>query len=113
MIEEAVGTGPIRVAAEFVHDHEGGTFNRYWESHFELGVLLVKNREWQQAADELARSIALDPSHAAAHFQLARAYDKLGKPEMARAERAEHERLTAAETNAAQSAASAKAKPIP
>jgi tetratricopeptide (TPR) repeat protein len=72
----------------------------YWESHFELGVLLGKDREWKQAAAELSRSIELNPKVAAAHFQLARAYDKLGDPERARAERAEHQRLTAAETGA-------------
>jgi len=72
----------------------------YWESHFELGVLLAKNRQWADAAAELKRGIELNPKHAAAHFQLARVYEKLGKPELAQAERAEHERLTAAETNA-------------
>jgi predicted Zn-dependent protease len=72
----------------------------YWESHFELGVLLGKNRDWKQAAAELSRSIELNPKVAVAHFQLARAYDKLGDPERARAERAEHQRLTAAETGA-------------
>ncbi|MGO9232367.1 MAG: tetratricopeptide repeat protein [Bryobacteraceae bacterium] len=72
----------------------------YWESHFELGVLLAKDRRWEDAAAELKRGIELNPKHAAAHFQLARVYEKLGKPELAQAERAEHERLTAAETNA-------------
>jgi tetratricopeptide (TPR) repeat protein len=72
----------------------------YWESHFELGVLLAKSRRWDEAAAELVRGIELNPKHAAAHFQLARVYEKLGKPELARAERAEHQRLTAAETNA-------------
>jgi Flp pilus assembly protein TadD len=84
----------------------------YWESHFELGVLLVKNREWKQAAAELSRSIELNPKVAAAHFQLARAYDKLGDPERARAERAEHERLTASETGAGPSSPSLKGKPL-
>jgi predicted Zn-dependent protease len=85
----------------------------YWESHFELGVLLAKNREWKQAAAELSRSIELNPKVAAAHFQLARAYDKLGDPERARAERAEHQRLTAAETGAGPALPDAKDKPLP
>ena len=72
----------------------------YWESHFELGVLLAKNRDWKQAAAELTRSIELNPPVVAAHFHLARAYDKLGDPERAQAERAEHQRLTASETGA-------------
>ncbi len=71
----------------------------YWESHYELGVLLARNRRWEAAATELKRGIELNPKHAAAHFQLARVYEKLGKPELAQVERAEHERLTAAETN--------------
>src|ERR1039457_5020629 len=85
----------------------------YWESHFELGVLLEKSREWKQAAAELSRSIELNPKVAAAHFQLARAYDKLGDPERARAERAEHQRLTAAETGAGPALPDAKDKPLP
>jgi tetratricopeptide (TPR) repeat protein len=85
----------------------------YWESHFELGVLLAKNREWKPAAAELSRSIELNPKVAAAHFQLARAYDKLGDPERARAERAEHQRLTAAETGAGLALPDAKDKPLP
>lgn len=71
----------------------------YWEAHFELGVQLLKKHEWKEAAAELSRSIALNPRVAAAHFQLARAYDRLGEPERAKAERSEHERLTAPETN--------------
>ena len=83
----------------------------YWESHFELGMLLGKNREWKQAAAELSRSIQLNPKVAAAHFQLARAYDKLGDPERARAERAEHARLTAAETGVGPSMPDLKDEP--
>ena len=79
-----------------------GLNDGYWESHFELGVLMVRQQQWQTAAAELARSIELNPKNAPAHFQLARAYDKLGQPERAQAERAEHERLTAAETGAGQ-----------
>ena len=71
----------------------------YWESHYELGALLARSRRWEDAAVELSRGIELNPKHAAAHFQLARVYEKMGKPELAQAERAEHERLTAAETN--------------
>lgn len=85
----------------------------YWESHFELGVLLGKKREWKAAAAELSRSIELNPKAAAAHFQLARAYEKLGDPERAEAERAEHQRLTAAETGAGPVLPGPKDKPLP
>ena len=87
--------------------------DRYWESHFELGSLLSKDRKWKEAAAELSRSIELNPKVAAAHFQLARAYDKLGDAERARAERAEHQRLTAAETGADPAVPAAKDKPLP
>jgi tetratricopeptide (TPR) repeat protein len=70
----------------------------YWESRFELGVLLGKKKAWNESAAELSHSIELNPNFAAAHFQLARAYEKLGDSEKARLERAEHQRLTAAET---------------
>jgi tetratricopeptide (TPR) repeat protein len=85
----------------------------YWESHFELGVLLAKSREWKQAAAELSRSIELNPGVAAAHFQLARAYDKLGDSKRAQAERDEHQRLTAAETGAGPALPVLKGKPLP
>ncbi|HTP35710.1 MAG TPA: tetratricopeptide repeat protein [Candidatus Acidoferrales bacterium] len=85
----------------------------YWEAHFELGVLLGKKREWGQAAAELSRSIELNPRVAAAHFHLARACDKLGDPERAQAERAEHKRLTAEETGAGPELPVRKDKPLP
>jgi tetratricopeptide (TPR) repeat protein len=92
----AAGDEPAKVEAALrrsiqLNDH-------YWESHFELGVLLARKREWQTAASELSRGIELNPKNAPAHFQLARVYDKLGRAELAQAERAEHQRLTAAET---------------
>jgi tetratricopeptide (TPR) repeat protein len=96
----AGGGDPAEIEAELRRSNRLN--DAYWESHFELGVLLAKNRRWEEAAAELARGIELNPKHAAAHFQLARVYEKLGKPELAQAERAEHQRLTAAETNAEQ-----------
>ena len=60
-----------------------------------------------------SRSIVLNPKVAAAHFQLARAYDKQGDAERARAERAEHERLSAAETGAGPGLSGTKDKPLP
>ena len=92
----AAGEDPAKVEAELRRSI--GLNDRYWESHFELGVLLEKKADWRTAAVELKRSIELNPQHAPAHFQLARAYDKLGQRELAQAERAEHGRLTAAET---------------
>ncbi len=66
-----------------------------WESHYELGVLLEKQRKFQEAAAELERSIAISSNQADVHYHLSRIYDRLGQPDKAAAERAIHERLTA------------------
>jgi len=92
----AAGSEPAKVEAELRRSIQLN--GRFWQSHYELGVLLAERREWPAAAAELARSVELNPSNAPAHFQLARVYDRLGKPDQAQAERAEHQRLTAAET---------------
>lgn len=73
--------------------HLNGSF---WESHLELGVLLAQRANWQAAARELSRSIELNPRSARAHYQLARVYQRLGKLELAREERAEYARLNEA-----------------
>jgi tetratricopeptide (TPR) repeat protein len=67
-----------------------------WESHYELGVLLEKQRKFTEAAPELERSAALSPDQADVHYHLARVYDRLGQPEKAAREREAHQRLTAA-----------------
>jgi tetratricopeptide (TPR) repeat protein len=64
-----------------------------WESHYELGVLELKKRQYQAALAELSRSIELEPKQPTAHYQLARVYDRLGQPDKAKAEREIHERL--------------------
>ena len=72
----------------------------FWESHLELGALLASQSKWPEAARELARSIELNPGQTRAHYELARVYLRMGKPDLARAERAEYERLKTAETDA-------------
>lgn len=71
-----------------------------WESHYELGVLQLKKRQYQAALAELIRSIELQPNQPTAHYQLARVYDRLGQPEKAKAEREIHERLASGSTPA-------------
>jgi tetratricopeptide (TPR) repeat protein len=68
----------------------------YWESHFELGVLLGARRQFDEAAREMRRGADLHPDDPAPHYHLARFYDRLGKPAEAAAERELHARLTAA-----------------
>jgi tetratricopeptide (TPR) repeat protein len=71
----------------------------FWESHLELGALLSSESKWPEAARELSRSIELSPGQSRAHYELARVYLRMGKPDLARAERAEYERLKSAETD--------------
>jgi tetratricopeptide (TPR) repeat protein len=73
----------------------------FWESHLELGALLSSESKWPEAERELLRSIELNPGQTRAHYELARVYLRLGKPDLARAERAEYERLKSAETDRA------------
>ena len=70
------------------------------ESRLELGALLSSQSKWPEAARELSRSIELNPGQSRAHYELARVYLRMGKPDLARAERAEYERLKSAETGA-------------
>lgn len=107
----AAGGDPAEIEAELRRSIQLN--DAYWESHFELGVLLARNRRWEDASAELTRGIELNPKHAAAHFHLARVYEKLGKPEQAQAERAEHQRLTAAETDAERTLPGAGNEPLP
>lgn len=46
-----------------------------------------------EAIDDFKKAAALDPKNAANHFQLARAYDKLGRTQEAQAESATYERM--------------------
>ena len=75
--------------------------DRYWESHFELGLILEQQRKFEEAARELRRSIELNPGDPVPHYRLARVYDRLGKTDEARAERAVHAKLSAAAPGAA------------
>lgn len=62
-----------------------------------LGTLLDRKQDYAAAASMLERSIQLDPRAAAAHFRLARVYERLGRKEEAAVQRALHEKLSAEE----------------
>ena len=66
----------------------------FWESHFDLGILLERRRRFEDAAREIRRAAELNPDDASVHYRLARLYDRLGKTAEARAERDLHEKLT-------------------
>jgi tetratricopeptide (TPR) repeat protein len=73
------------------------------ESHFELGVLLVKKHQFELAETHLARAVELNPKSSKAHYHLARVYTRLGKAGQARAEQELHEKLTEQERLATRS----------
>ena len=76
--------------------------DKFWESHFELALLLEQKRDFAGAAAELERAVQLHPQNPTPHYRLARIYDRLGKSEQAQFERALHEKLAAAEKAAIQ-----------
>lgn len=65
-----------------------------WESRYELGVLLEKQRKFAEAAAELERAAAINADQADVHYHLSRVYDRLGQSEKAARERDVHQRLT-------------------
>jgi tetratricopeptide (TPR) repeat protein len=80
------------------------------ETHYQVGCLLERKRDYAGAARELERSITLNPKESAAHFHLSRVYDKLGRKEQAARERELHEKLTESE-NAAPAASGTEPRP--
>ncbi len=53
------------------------------EAFFQMGILDQRLMHWQESAAMLQKAVALQPSYAQAHYQLARAYSHLGKREQA------------------------------
>ncbi len=68
--------------------------SQFWESHFELGLLLEREGKLAEAGEEIKRSIELSPQDPTPHYRLARIYDRLGKTAEARAERELHTKLS-------------------
>jgi tetratricopeptide (TPR) repeat protein len=66
----------------------------FWESHFELGQLLARQRHFADAASELRKAIQFDPKQPMPHYHLARVYDRLGESDKAKTERDIHARLS-------------------
>ena len=84
------------VAAEAMLRKSIAVNDGYWESHFELGVLLGEERKFEEAAREMRRGAELNASDPVPHYHLARLYDRMGKAEEASAEREMHARLASA-----------------
>jgi tetratricopeptide (TPR) repeat protein len=62
-------------------------------AHFEMGTVLDRLQRFAEAAVEFARAAELAPQDPAAHYRLARDYDRIGKHEAAQAEREKHAQL--------------------
>jgi tetratricopeptide (TPR) repeat protein len=77
----------------------------FWESHFELGLLFEKRRDFSSAAAEIERAVALNPKEATPHYRLARIYDRLDKKAEADAQRDLHAKLSAEEGSGMQKTA--------
>ena len=84
------------VAAEALLRKSIAVNDGYWESHFELGVLLGEQRKFEEAVREMRRGAELNPSDPVPHYHLARLYDRMGKAAEASAERELHARLAGA-----------------
>jgi tetratricopeptide (TPR) repeat protein len=65
-------------------------------AHFERGTVLDRFERFRDAADEFQRAAQLAPSDPAAHYRLARDYDRIGNHEAAQAEREKHAQLVKA-----------------
>lgn len=65
-------------------------------AHFERGTILDRFERFREAAEEFQKAAQLAPSDPAAHYRLARDYDRIGKPEAAQAERERHAQLVKA-----------------
>ena len=66
-------------------------------AHFETVTVLDRLQRFADAAGQFQRAAELAPSDAAAHYRLARDYDRIGKHEAAQAEREKHAQLIKAQ----------------
>ena len=67
--------------------------DEYWESHFELGVVLDRLRRFEESRDELLRAIEISPQSPTPHYRPARVYARLGQAELADQETETHQKL--------------------
>ena len=70
------------------------------QAQYQLGRVLDKEGEGEQAIEALKTSAALDPGYPEPHYLLGRIYQRLGKNDLARVEIAEFQRLKQAATAA-------------
>jgi tetratricopeptide (TPR) repeat protein len=83
----------------------------YWESHFELGQALERQKRYEEAEAELERAVELNPNSSKPRYRLSRVYTRLGKTDLAEAARLKHAELTEAERAAIGSGLTPLAQP--
>jgi Flp pilus assembly protein TadD len=69
--------------------------DRFWESHYQLGLLLEKQKKLAEAHAQLKRSAVLAPQNPLPHQRLAEVLELQGKTGEAKLERATGEKLAA------------------
>ncbi len=65
-----------------------------WEAHYQLGILLESQRQYEAAAEQLMKAVELNGREAMPHYHLSRVYNRLGKTDLAQAELKRHQQLT-------------------
>ncbi len=75
----------------------------FWESHYELGAVAEKKRDFEAAEQHFRRAAELNPEVSKPHYRLARVYQRLGKLSEAKRERTLHRQITERERRAMQS----------
>ena len=68
---------------------------KYWESHYDLGILLMSRGAIEEAEREFRRTTQLNPTNPAAHYRLFRALAALGRTREAEAELAVQRKVSA------------------
>ncbi|MDP9170457.1 MAG: tetratricopeptide repeat protein [Acidobacteriota bacterium] len=68
---------------------------RFWEAHYNLGILLSKRGAMPEAEREFRRATELNPKDSSAHYHLFRALAALGRTKEAEAELAVQRRVSA------------------
>lgn len=86
--DDAKAAGLLQRSAELAPNN--------WETHYQWGTLLETRHEYDAAAVQLERAAELDSQQPMPHYHLARVYSRLGKSDLAAAERNLHQKLVSA-----------------
>jgi tetratricopeptide (TPR) repeat protein len=74
--------------------HEALSYNpQFPQAHYELGLVLEKERKFEEAIVPLQRAMELDPLYAEPHYTLGRIYQRQGKREAAQEQMEDFKKL--------------------